>query len=88
MGIDYCSGYQTSFRLGFFSVILPKDGGFNCDFNRKGGIPSSMHSGNPIGLVVTGEVNIEKGIQGVAGDAINLASRLQGDLRLGTKIAS
>jgi class 3 adenylate cyclase len=38
----------------------------------------SMHTGINTGLVVTGEVNMEKGTHGVAGDAINLASRLQG----------
>ena len=36
----------------------------------------SMHSGINTGLVITGEVNIEKGIHGAAGDTINLASRL------------
>ncbi len=38
----------------------------------------SMHSGINTGLVVTGEVDIEKGIHGVAGDTINVAARLQG----------
>ena len=37
----------------------------------------SMHSGINTGLVVTGEVNVEKGTHGLTGDAINLASRLQ-----------
>ena len=36
----------------------------------------SMHTGINTGLVVTGEVNLEKGTHGVAGDAINIASRL------------
>lgn len=36
----------------------------------------SMHTGINSGLVVTGEVNIEKGILGVTGDTINIASRL------------
>jgi len=36
----------------------------------------SMHSGINTGLVVTAEVDLEKGSQGVAGDAVNLASRL------------
>ena len=36
----------------------------------------SMHSGINTGLVVTGEINLEKGIHGVAGDTINLAARL------------
>jgi predicted ATPase/class 3 adenylate cyclase len=38
--------------------------------------PLSMHSGINTGLVVTGDVNLEKGIHGVAGDTINVASRL------------
>ena len=44
----------------------------------KVGAPLSMHSGINTGLVVTGEVNFEKGTHGIAGDTINLASRLQG----------
>lgn len=36
----------------------------------------SMHTGINTGLVVTGEINLEKGIHGVAGDTINVASRL------------
>ncbi len=35
-----------------------------------------MHTGINTGLVVTGEVNMERGTHGVAGDTINLASRL------------
>ncbi|MBT3368387.1 MAG: AAA family ATPase, partial [Nitrospina sp.] len=42
------------------------------------GRPLSMHTGINTGLVVTGEVNMEKGTHGVAGDSINLASRLSG----------
>jgi class 3 adenylate cyclase/tetratricopeptide (TPR) repeat protein len=38
--------------------------------------PLSMHSGINTGLVVTGEVNLEKGTHGVAGDTINVAARL------------
>ena len=38
--------------------------------------PISMHSGINTGLVVTGEVDMEQGTHGVAGDTINLASRL------------
>ena len=45
---------------------------------KKIGRSISMHTGINTGLVVTGEVNMEKGTHGVAGDAINLASRLQG----------
>jgi tetratricopeptide (TPR) repeat protein len=36
----------------------------------------SMHTGINTGLVVTGEVDMEKGTHGIAGDTINLASRL------------
>jgi class 3 adenylate cyclase len=42
------------------------------------GVPLSMHSGVNTGLVVTAEVDPEKGSQGVAGDAVNLAARLSG----------
>jgi len=38
--------------------------------------PLSMHTGINTGLVVTGDVNLKKGIHGVAGDTINVASRL------------
>ncbi len=38
--------------------------------------PLSIHTGINTGLVVTGEVNLEKGTHGVAGDTINLAARL------------
>ena len=44
----------------------------------KVGAPLSMHSGINTGLVVTGEVNFERGTHGISGDTINLASRLQG----------
>jgi class 3 adenylate cyclase/tetratricopeptide (TPR) repeat protein len=40
------------------------------------GQPISMHTGINTGLVVTGEVDLERGTHGVAGDTINLASRL------------
>jgi class 3 adenylate cyclase/tetratricopeptide (TPR) repeat protein len=38
--------------------------------------PISMHTGINTGLVVTGKVDMEKGTHGVAGDTVNLASRL------------
>jgi class 3 adenylate cyclase/tetratricopeptide (TPR) repeat protein len=38
--------------------------------------PLVMHSGINTGLVVTGEVDLEKGTHGVAGDTINVAARL------------
>jgi class 3 adenylate cyclase len=40
------------------------------------GGPLIMHSGINTGLVVTGELNLEKGVHGVAGDAVNVAARL------------
>jgi len=36
----------------------------------------SMHTGINTGLVVTGEVNLARGTHGIAGEPINLASRL------------
>ena len=42
------------------------------------GQPLAMHTGINTGLVVTGEVDVERGTHGVAGDTVNLASRLQG----------
>jgi len=38
----------------------------------------SMHSGINTGLVVTGEVDVQKGTHGITGDPVNLASRLEG----------
>jgi class 3 adenylate cyclase/tetratricopeptide (TPR) repeat protein len=38
--------------------------------------PLVMHSGINTGLVVTGDINFEKGTHGVAGDTINVAARL------------
>jgi len=46
------------------------------ELEEKVGNPLSMHTGINTGLVVTGEVNLEKGTHGVAGDTINLAARL------------
>ena len=43
---------------------------------KKVGKPLSMHTGINTGLVVTGEINLEKGIHRISGDTINLASRL------------
>jgi class 3 adenylate cyclase len=40
--------------------------------------PLSMHTGINTGLVVTGNVNLEKGTHGIAGDTINVAARLSG----------
>jgi len=46
------------------------------DLEKRIGEFLSMHTGITTGLVVTGEVNIKNGTHGVAGDPINLASRL------------
>jgi class 3 adenylate cyclase/tetratricopeptide (TPR) repeat protein len=46
------------------------------EIEKRIGQPISMHTGINTGLVVTGEVDMEKGTHGVAGDTINLASRL------------
>ncbi len=48
----------------------------NPEIEMKIGQPLSMHSGINTGLVVTGEVNLERGTHGVTGDALNVASRL------------
>ena len=37
--------------------------------------PLSMHTGINTGLVVTGDINLEKGTHGVAGDTLNVAAR-------------
>ena len=51
------------------------------EIEKKIGKPISMHSGINTGLVVTGQVNMEKGTHGVAGDTINLAFRLSGSAK-------
>ena len=50
---------------------------FSPQHEAKIGHPLSMHTGINTGLVVTGEIDIEKGTHGLTGDAINLASRLE-----------
>ena len=47
-------------------------------FQEKLGAPLTMHSGINTGLVVTTDVDQEKGTHGVAGDSVNVASRLSG----------
>jgi len=42
------------------------------------GSPLTMHSGINTGLVVTADVDPTRGTQGIAGDAVNVASRLSG----------
>lgn len=56
---------------------------FNPDFQNKIGRPLTMHTGINTGLVVTGEVDVLKGTHGLTGDAINLASRLEGLAKAG-----
>ena len=46
------------------------------EIQKRIGQPISMHTGINTGLVVTGKIDMEKGTHGVAGEAINLASRL------------
>ena len=48
----------------------------NPQLEERAGQPLSMHTGINTGLVVTGELDLEKGTYGVAGDTINVASRL------------
>jgi len=45
-------------------------------YENRVGQPLQMHSGINTGLVVTGELNLEKGVHGVAGDTINVAARM------------
>jgi class 3 adenylate cyclase len=47
-------------------------------YEKRIGKSLSMHTGICTGLVVTGEVNLEKGTHGVLGDTINTAARLSG----------
>jgi class 3 adenylate cyclase/tetratricopeptide (TPR) repeat protein len=51
-------------------------GAMSPEVEKRTGEPISMHTGINTGLVVTGEVNTEKGTHGLAGDTINVASRL------------
>ena len=44
-------------------------------YEKRIGKPLAMHTGICTGLVVTGDVNLEKGTHGVLGDTINTASR-------------
>lgn len=47
-------------------------------YEKRIGKTLAMHTGICTGLVVTGEVNLEKGTHGVLGDTINTAARLSG----------
>lgn len=50
--------------------------GISPEVENRVGQPISMHTGINTGLVVTGEVDLERGTHGIAGDTINVASRL------------
>jgi class 3 adenylate cyclase/tetratricopeptide (TPR) repeat protein len=51
-------------------------GAMSPEVEKRTGKPISMHTGINTGLVVTGEVSTEKGTHGLAGETINVASRL------------
>jgi class 3 adenylate cyclase/tetratricopeptide (TPR) repeat protein len=53
------------------------------EVEKRTGKSISMHTGINTGLVVTGEVSTEKGTHGLAGDPINVASRLSGLAKAG-----
>ena len=53
------------------------------EVEKRTGKPISMHTGINTGLVVTGKVNREKGTHGLAGETINVASRLSGLAKAG-----
>jgi class 3 adenylate cyclase/tetratricopeptide (TPR) repeat protein len=57
-------------------------------FEKKIGKALCMHTGICTGLVVTGEVNLEKGTHGVLGDTINTAARLSGLAKPGEVVIS
>jgi class 3 adenylate cyclase/tetratricopeptide (TPR) repeat protein len=57
-------------------------------FEKRIGKALCMHTGICTGLVVTGEVNLEKGTHGVLGDTINIASRLSGLAKSGEIVIS
>jgi len=57
-------------------------------YEKRIGKPLAMHTGICTGLVVTGEVNLEKGTHGVLGDTINVASRLSGLAKAGEIVIS
>jgi class 3 adenylate cyclase/tetratricopeptide (TPR) repeat protein len=46
------------------------------ELERKIGQSISMHTGINTGLVVTGDIDMAKGVHGVAGETVNIASRL------------
>ncbi len=52
--------------------------GFSPQIEIRIGRPLTMHTGINTGLVVTGEVDVAKRTHGLTGEAINLASRMEG----------
>jgi class 3 adenylate cyclase/uncharacterized membrane-anchored protein YhcB (DUF1043 family) len=48
------------------------------EFRHRINHPLRMHSGIHTGLIVTGWMNLEKGVHGTVGDTLNVASRLAG----------
>jgi len=62
--------------------------GISPEIEKKIGQHISMHTGINTGLVVTGEMDTERGIHGASGDTINLASRLQGLAETGEILVS
>ena len=59
-------------------------GAMSSQFEARVGKPLLMHTGINTGLVVTGEAMLEKGTLGVAGDTVNIASRLSSLAKAGT----
>ena len=57
-------------------------------YEQRIGDPLAMHAGICTGLVITGEVNHEKGTHGILGDTINTASRLAGLAKPGEILVS
>jgi class 3 adenylate cyclase/tetratricopeptide (TPR) repeat protein len=57
-------------------------------YEQRIGKPLAMHTGICTGLVVTGEVNVERGTHGVLGDTINTAARLSGLAKPGEVVIS
>ncbi|UCF90767.1 MAG: AAA family ATPase [Desulfobacterales bacterium] len=65
-------------------------GTFSSDYEKQIGQTLAMHSGINTGLVVTGDVNFDKGTHGIAGGPLNLAARLcslakPGDILVGAE---
>ena len=62
--------------------------GLGRELEERAGRRLTFHTGITTGLVVTGEINLEKGTHGIAGDTINLASRLSSLARPGEILVS